>query len=209
PRRSQTRRQLILARDLLAITPLCLARVGDGVVFGSEPKALLEHPGVARDPNLMAIHHYLSFKNVPAPYSAFKAIEQLRNGELAICEGKEVRRQRWWSPKFDQQPDSDEVAAAARIRELLEDSVRLQMRADVPYGAYLSGGIDSSSVVALLARLGHDRIKTFTLVYEDDFPNKDSDRRFARAVSQQYGTEHHEHLVRFNDLPEQLNRIIE
>jgi len=204
----QKRRQLILARDRLGIKPLYLARVGDGVVFGSEPKALLEHPGVARAPNLVAIHHYLSFKNVPAPYSAFNAIEQLRAGELAVCDGKEIRRQRWWSPNFDRLLDSDEVAAAARIRELLEDSVRLQMRADVPYGAYLSGGIDSSSVVALLARLGHERIKTFTLVYEDDFPNKDSDRRFARAVSQQYGTEHHEHLVRFNDLPEQLNRII-
>ncbi len=82
------------------------------------------------------------------------------------------------------------------------------MRSDVPYGAYLSGGVNSSSVVALLARLGHDRIKTFTLVYEDDFPKKDNDRRFARAVAEQYGTEHHEHLVRFNDLPEKLDHII-
>lgn len=204
----QKERQLVLARDRLGIKPLYLARVGKGVAFGSEPKALLEHPGVSREPNLIAIHHYLSFKNVPAPYSAFRDIEQLRSGELAVCWDGDIRRQRWWSPKFGNPTQADEIEAAAHVRELLEDSVRLQMRSDVPYGAYLSGGLDSSSVVALLARLGHDRIKTFTLVYEDDFPNKDNDRRFARAVAEQYGTEHHEHLVRFNDLPDQLDRIV-
>ena len=204
----QKERQLVLARDRLGIKPLYIARVGNGVAFGSEPKALLEHPGVSREPNLVAIHHYLSFKNVPAPYSAFRDIEQLRSGELAVCRNGEIRRQRWWSPKFGNPTRADETEAAEHVRELLEDSVRLQMRSDVPYGAYLSGGLDSSSVVALLARLGHGRIKTFTLVYEDDFPNKDNDRKFARAVAEQYGTEHHEHLVRFNDLPDHLDHIV-
>jgi asparagine synthase (glutamine-hydrolysing) len=199
----------VLARDRLGIKPLYLARIGNGVVFGSEPKALLAHPQIAREPNLLAIHHYLSFKNVPAPYSAFRAIEQLRSGELAVCKGGRIERRRWWAPTFGQPVDTDETEAAAHIRALLEDSVRLQMRADVPYGAYLSGGVDSSSVVALLARLGHERIKTFTLVYEDDFPKKDNDRRFARTVAEQYGTEHHEHLVRFNDLPDKLDHIIQ
>ena len=201
-------RHLVLARDRLGIKPLYLARIERGVVFGSEPKALLAHPKIAREPNFLAIHHYLSFKNVPAPYSAFSAIEQLRSGELAVCKDYRIERRRWWTPTFGQPIDTDETEAALRIRELLEDSVRLQMRSDVPYGAYLSGGVNSSSVVALLARLGHDQIKTFTLVYEDDFPKKDNDRRFARAVAEQYGTEHHEHLVRFNDLPDKLDHII-
>jgi asparagine synthase (glutamine-hydrolysing) len=202
------RRQLILVRDRLGIKPLYFARLPGGVAFGSEPKALLEHPAVSRRPNLAALHHYLSLKNVPAPLSAFHDIEQLRAGELAVCSGRQVERRRWWQVRFEDHTDVPESAAAEHIRALLEDSVRLQMRSDVPFGAYLSGGVDSSSVVALLSRIGAGVIKTFTLVYEDDFPNKDSDRRFARMVAEQYGTEHHEHLVTFDDLPEKLDSIV-
>ena len=204
----QRRRELLLARDRLGIKPLYFARLRDGVAFGSEPKALLEHPGVSREPNLIALHHYLSLKNVPAPLSAFRGIEQLRSGELAVCRDREVIRRHWWRPSFDRTADVDEIEAAGEIRRLLEDSVRLQMRSDVPFGAYLSGGLDSSSVVSLLARQGAGKIKTFTLVYEDDFRNKESDRRFARMVADRCGTEHHEHLVKFHDLPEQLDQVV-
>jgi asparagine synthase (glutamine-hydrolysing) len=202
------RRRLVLARDRLGIKPLYFARVPRGVAFGSEPKALLLHPAISRTPNLHAIHHYLSLKNVPAPLSAFRDIEQLRAGELAVCADGNVERKRWWRVEFRQGADIDEREAAGQIRALLQDSVRLQMRSDVPFGAYLSGGVDSSSVVALLAKLGAGRIETFTLVYDDDFPNKENDRRFARQVADQYGTEHHEHLVTFNDLPEKLDHVV-
>jgi asparagine synthase (glutamine-hydrolysing) len=204
----QRRREIVLARDRLGIKPLYFARLRDCIAFGSEPKALLEHPGVSREPNLIALHHYLSLKNVPAPLSAFRGIEQLRSGELAICRGAEVIRRHWWRPSFERVADVDEVEAAGEIRRLLEDSVRLQMRSDVPFGAYLSGGLDSSTVVSLLARQGAGKIKTFTLVYEDEFREKESDRRFARMVAERCGTEHHEHLVKFDDLPEQLERIV-
>jgi asparagine synthase (glutamine-hydrolysing) len=202
------RRQLVLARDRLGIKPLYFARLNDGVAFGSEPKALLEHPAVSREPNLVALHHYLSLKNVPAPLSAFRGIEQLRSGEIAVCRDREIIRRHWWRPPFDQTADVDEVEAASEIRRLLQDSVRLQMRSDVPFGAYLSGGLDSSAVVALLAQQGAGKIKTFTLVYDDDFPSKDTDRRFARMVAERCGTEHYEHLVRFDHLPEQLDQVV-
>jgi len=202
------RRQLVLARDRLGIKPLYIARIPDGVAFGSEPKALLEHPAVSRTPDLTAIHHYLSLKNVPAPWSAFRDIEQLRSGELAICSGAGIERRRWWNLACDECGDLDEREAADRIRALLQDSVRLQMRSDVPFGAYLSGGVDSSSVVAMLAKLGARSIKTFTLVYNDNFPNKEEDRQFARLVAQQYGTEHHEHRVTFSDLPEKIDHVV-
>src|SRR5712691_5376949 len=201
-------RQLVLARDRLGIKPLYFARISGGVAFGSEPKALLEHPAISRVPNFAAIHHYLSLKNVPAPLSAFRDIEQLRGGELAVCSGGEIERRRWWRVEFDQCADLDETDAADQIRALFEDSVRLQMRSDVPFGAYLSGGVDSSSVVALLARLGASKIKTFTLVYDDNFPNKEEDQHFARVVAQRYGTEHHEHRVTFTDLPEKLDHVV-
>ena len=122
------RRRLVLARDRLGIKPLYLARVPGGVAFGSEPKALLQHPAISRAPDFAAIHHYLSLKNVPAPLSAFRDIEQLRAGELAVCTGGDVERQRWWRVEFRQRPDTDEREAAGQIRALLEDSVRLQMR---------------------------------------------------------------------------------
>ncbi len=204
----QRRREMVLARDRLGIKPLYFARLRDGVAFGSEPKALLEHPEISREPNLVALHHYLSLKNVPSPLSAFRGIEQLRSGELAVCRDREVIRRHWWRPSFDRAADIDEVEAAGEIRRLLEDSVRLQMRSDVPFGAYLSGGLDSSTVVSLLAQQGAGKIKTFTLVYEDDLRNKDNDRRFARMVADRCGTEHHEHLVKFEHLPEQLDQVV-
>lgn len=121
-------------------------------------------------------------------------------------EGIELRR--WWRVEFDERADVGEEEANEQIRTLLEDSVRMQMRSDVPFGAYLSGGVDSSSVVALLARLGASKIKTFTLVYDDDFQNKEEDRQFAQVVARQYGTEHHEHRVTFSDLPEKLEHVV-
>ncbi len=202
------RRELILARDRLGIKPLYFAQLRDGVAFGSEPKALLEHPQISREPNLVAVHHYLSLKNVPSPLSAFRGIEQLRSGQLAICHGREVIRRRWWLPSFDRVADVDEMEAAEEILRLLSDSVRLQMQADVPFGAYLSGGLDSSSIVALLAQHGAGNIKTFTLVYEGDLPNKENDRHFARMVAERCGVEHHEHMVTFADLPERLDGIV-
>jgi asparagine synthase (glutamine-hydrolysing) len=106
------RRRLVLARDRLGIKPLYFARIPGGVAFGSEPKALLEHPAISRAPNFTAIHHYLSLKNVPAPLSAFRDMEQLRSGELAVCSGSEMERRRWWKVEFDQCADLDESEAA-------------------------------------------------------------------------------------------------
>src|SRR5882757_10469969 len=173
-------RRLVLARDRLGIKPLYFALAGGELVFGSEPKALLRHPAVSASPDFASIHHYLSLKNVPAPGSAFRDIEQLRGGELAVFDGGAVDRRRWWHAEFGRRSELSEADAASRIRELLHDSVRLQMRSDVPFGAYLSGGVDSSAVVGLLATIGGRKLKTFTLVYDDDeFPNKENDRIFA------------------------------
>src|SRR5207244_2163263 len=126
----------------------------------------------------------------------------------ALCSGSQIERWRWWNIEFDQCADLDESDAADQIRALLEDSVRLQMRCDVPFGAYLSGGVDSSSVVTLLAKLGAGHIKTFTLVYDDDLPNKASDRHFARVVAERCGTEHHEHRLTFSDLTENIDHVV-
>lgn len=202
------RRRLLLARDRVGIKPLYYARVGGGIAFASEPKALLTRPDISREPDLVALHHYFSFKNIPAPLSAYAAIRQLRAGERLVLENGDVRTDRWWRIRFREDAKLGEEDAARHIRALLEDSVRLQMRSDVPVGAYLSGGVDSSSVVALMCRLGANNVKTFTLVYEDDFANKEADRAFARKVSDMYGTDHVEHVVRFDDVPSHLDAIL-
>ena len=202
------RRRLVLARDRLGIKPLYFARIPGGIAFGSEPKALLAHPAISNAPNFEAVHHYLSLKNVPAPLSAYRDIEQLRGGEIAVYSGKDIERHLWWRVAFDERADLSEDEAAHQVRELIEDSVRLQMRSDVSFGAYLSGGVDSSLVVALLAKLGAADIETFTLVYDDDLPNKESDRHFARMVAERYGTRHREHRVVFADLPEKIDHVV-
>ena len=202
------RRRLLLARDRAGIKPLYYASLGEGLAFGSEPKALLAHPDISREPDPVALHHYFSFKNIPAPFSAFKAMRQLRAGECLVYESGKPLTRRWWRVAFRENGAIGEREAAERIRALLEDAVRLQMRSDVPVGAYLSGGIDSSSVVALVSGLGARNVKTFTLVYDDALPNKDSDRTFARQVSAMYQTEHHEQLVRYQDVPENLDAIL-
>jgi len=202
------RRRLLLARDRAGIKPLYYAVTIGGLVFGSEPKALLAHPEIGREPNPIALHHYFSIKNIPAPYSAFKALRQLRAGELLSFEVGRIELRRWWRLACREPPVITEAEAASGIRSLLEDSVRLQMRSDVPVGAYLSGGVDSSSVVALMSRQGAAKLKTFTLIYEAGGPHKDADRSFARAVSDMYGTDHHEQLVCPQDVPKYLDAIL-
>src|SRR5579862_1387235 len=201
-------RRLFMARDRLGIKPLYYAIAGDTLVFGSEPKALLAHPLVGCDPDLQALHHYLTFKNIPAPLSAFRMIRQLRAGEYAIWVDGRLETSRWWRVNFKEDANITERDAAAHVRSLLDDSVRLQMRSDVPVGAYLSGGVDSSSLVALMSRHGARNIDTFTLVYDDGFPNKDKDRAFAGRIASRYGTRHHEHVVTPTDVPASIDAIV-
>lgn len=199
---------LLLYRDRTGIKPLYYAVLPSGLVFGSEIKALLAHPEVSREPNFPALHHYLSLKNTPAPETAFKHIHQIKAGHMLIRQAGQSTVKRWWKADFGQQFAGNERDAIAEVRRLLEESVLLHMQSDVPFGAYLSGGVDSSSVVALMAKQMEQPVKTFTLTYEDNFENKDRDKTFARDVAEQYGTEHHEFCVRFEDVPARIDEIV-
>lgn len=203
------RKRLLLARDRAGIKPLYFCRLPDGLVFASEIKSILAHPAVSREPDFRALYHYFSFKNIPSPWSAFKGIEQLNPGEYAVFEGGKLSRHKWWRLMFREDPDIGETEAAARIRDLLEDAVRLHMRTDVPFGAYLSGGVDSSAVVALMSRIGGQRVKTFSLVYSDDFRNKAADQEYARMVSRQFGTEHHEYVLSHREVLDSIGSILD
>jgi asparagine synthase (glutamine-hydrolysing) len=205
----EPRRRLLLARDRAGIKPLYFSRKGDEIVFGSEIKSILKHPDVSAAPNFRALYHYLSFKNVSAPASAFEGIEQLRPGERVVFEKGNLGRETWWRLNFDEVGPMREEDAALRLRELLEDSVRLRMRSDVPFGAYLSGGIDSSSVVALMSRMGARRVKTFALVYADDFKHKAADQAYARQVASLYDTDHHEYVLTHKDVSDSIVPVLQ
>ncbi len=202
------RKQLVLARDRVGIKPLYFARVPGGIAFGSEIKAVLHHDAVSRDPNFESLYHYLSLKNVPGPTTAYAAVGQLRPGEYAVFRDGGVERTVWWHMDFAERPAMTDEEASTGIRSLLEDSVRLQMRSDVPFGAYLSGGVDSSSVVALMSRLSGAKVKTFSLTYGPDVGHKAEDQHYARLVAQQYGTDHHEYQLSAGEAADSIEPVL-
>ena len=193
-------RRLILARDRIGKKPLYYAPTDEAFLFGSEIKALLAWPGLSRRPNLAAIDHYLTLQYVPAPDTAFSGIRRLPPAHYLVVGAdrdgnwEAAEPVRYWAL-----PQADAAAAprdpAELQRELvahLEEAVRLRMIADVPLGAFLSGGIDSSAVVAMMARAGAARVKTFSI----GFAEKEYDEtRYARMVAERYGTEHEVFVV--------------
>jgi asparagine synthase (glutamine-hydrolysing) len=193
-------RQLILARDRLGKKPLYYTPTASAFLFGSEIKALLAGPGLARQPNLAAIDDYLALQYVPSPETAFAGIHRLPPAHYLVVEAD--AKGRWQAPelvRYWQLPEPRAARASGSAAELqaelvahLEEAVRLRMIADVPLGAFLSGGVDSSAVVAMMARAGAGRVKTFSI----GFPAKQYDEtRYARMVAERYGTEHEEFVV--------------
>jgi asparagine synthase (glutamine-hydrolysing) len=187
------RRRLLLARDRVGKKPLYYHLGPAGLLFASEVQALLASGLVACDPDLEAIDEFLALQYVPAPRSAFKGVFKLAAGErIVVGPGDTPRPERYFAPRFDGVDGRPLDELAGDLRERIEEAVRLRMVADVPVGAFLSGGIDSSTIVALMARHSARPIKTFAI----GFPDKDtSEFRFARLVARLYGTDHEELVV--------------
>ncbi|MBT6046178.1 MAG: asparagine synthase (glutamine-hydrolyzing), partial [Candidatus Scalindua sp.] len=142
--------KLLVIRDRMGVKPLFYAIAKNILVFGSEIKAILSHPYYEREVNYEAVYHYFTFKNIPAPMTAFKGIFSLLPGEMLTYSNGRMSTEKWWKIKFDENEEYDEGYVTGKIFTLLEDSVKLRMRSDVPFGAYLSRGVDSSAVVALM-----------------------------------------------------------
>ena len=188
-------KSLFLARDRVGKKPLLYAQTNDELIFGSEFTALLAHPAVSREVNYEAIHHYLSFISVPAPLTAYQSIRKLEPGHWLLWRDGEIKIERYWQLDFSNKIDIGEQEAGARVAELLRDAVRVRLMSEVPLGAFLSGGIDSSAVVALMAQESSERVKTFSIGFEEqDF----SELHHARRVAEHVGADHHEFIVRPN-----------
>jgi asparagine synthase (glutamine-hydrolysing) len=194
-------KKLLLFRDRIGKKPLYYAEKNGQLVFASEIKAILAHPLISRDLDYGALYRYFELKNISAPHTAYADIRQLPPGHFLVWQAGEIKTCRsFWRPKFNPVLEGiTEEDAAHRLLELLEDAVKIRMQCDVPYGAYLSGGVDSTAVVALMCRNQAQPVKTFCLGYEDkaegQFVGKSQDLYFARTMARQFGTEHYEYLI--------------
>jgi asparagine synthase (glutamine-hydrolysing) len=193
-------RRLVLARDRLGKKPLYWARTPSGLVFGSEIKALLTWPELQRAPDLAAIDRYLSWQYVPAPDTAFAGVRKLPAAHylaLAIPSGggfPEPEPVRYWQLPTPRPaaPRRRCAELAGELATLFDEAVRRRLVADVPLGAFLSGGIDSSAVVAMMAHAGGGRVKTFSIGFAAE---EYDELRYARMVAAHYRTDHEEFIV--------------
>src|SRR5216117_78585 len=184
-------RTLLLARDRMGEKPLYYYAGSDAFVFGSELRALLEHPAVPRELNLKSLARYLSFEHVPAPHSILAGIEKLPPGHLlTVSPGSKPRVIPYWDLAFAPDESIDEAEWAQALRQQLERSVRHQLVSDVPLGLFLSGVIDSSAITAFATQVcGRSSIKTFSLGFAEASYDE---RPFARTVARHCGTDHTE-----------------
>ena len=204
----ELRDRVVLVRDRVGKKPLYFTKHDNRIVYASEIKALLTLPGLSRAISHEALWHYLTFKNVPAPYSIFASIRTLEPGSYAVIEHGVMRETVYWRPHFTGESTLSDHDAEERVLALLRDAVHVRMDAsDVPVGAYLSGGVDSSLVVALMAEHAQRPVKTFSLGYTERVGHK-NDVEFAREVSQRYGTDHYELQVSTDEVVASLPDVL-
>lgn len=199
-----TRQEMFLARDRAGQKPLFYGWSGDSFIFASEIKAILDWPDFDKTVNLEAIHHYLALQYVPSPLSAFSNIRKMPPGHRMVLKpGKRPQPERYWSI-----PETQiQTSYAERLEttlNLLKDAVNRRMVADTPIGAFLSGGIDSSAVVALMKTNPDQPIKTFSLGFDE---KEFDESKFAQDVAARCGSEHYETRLRSNEVADLIPKI--
>ncbi|MGE5624342.1 MAG: asparagine synthase (glutamine-hydrolyzing) [Bacillota bacterium] len=188
------RMTLFLARDRLGIKPLYYTETGGRLIFASELKALLQLPEVPRDLNWGAVNHLFTSLSTPGTESIIKGVHKLPPGHtLSLRIDGHRRLSRYWDVSFEPDREHGEEYFAERLRELMEESVELHLVSDVPLGAFLSGGLDSSSVVAFMAHRSERPVKTFSIGFEE---SRYDESASARRVARQFGTEHTELILK-------------
>ena len=205
------RRELLLARDRLGVKPLYYAAPPGGFVFGSEIKALLEHPAISPDLDVEAFTHYLTFLNTPAPLTMFAGIRKLAPAErVTLTADGRLHHETYWSPFSSEAARQAETMTEDEMLEhmmaLLRGSIAKRMMSDVPFGVFLSGGVDSSTNVALMSELMTDPVRTFSVAFKDHTKYNELD--YARAIAQRFQTDHHEVLIDVDDLSEFIPHLV-
>ncbi|MEW6730452.1 MAG: asparagine synthase (glutamine-hydrolyzing) [Acidobacteriota bacterium] len=201
----EERKRLMLARDRFGEKPLYYAQANGDFIFASEPKALLTHSRVSREIDPRSLSRYLAFEYVPWPHSMFKQIRKLPPAHILIYENGEARLARYWDPHFRPLESMDEEAIEAELIRRLHEAVRLRLISDVPLGVFLSGGIDSSAVVAMMAEMMPTKqIKTFSIAFEE---KSFDESPYSRLVANHFDTDHSEHVFNLDALSAVLPEV--
>jgi asparagine synthase (glutamine-hydrolysing) len=186
------KRQLVLGRDRLGQKPLVYRLEDERLLFASELKSLLQVADVPRDIDFGAVDHYLTYQYVPHPRTIFRGIRKLPPGHFAVYRDEQLSVERYWNPNWNQVWEGSQGEAIEQLRRELESAVELRMQSDVPLGAFLSGGVDSSLIVAIMQQVAEQPVKTFSI----GFPVKEYDETsYARQVADHLKTDHHEFQV--------------
>jgi len=202
------REQLVLARDRAGVKPLYFYQKDGRFIFASEIKAILQHPAVTPEVNEEALYHYLTFVTTPAPKTLFCGIQKLPAGHMLVIDrGGEARITQYWDALPPLSPvERDEKEHQRNILELLRGSIKKRMMADVPFGVFLSGGVDSSANVALMSELMTQPVRTFTVGFRDTEELNELDT--ARAISKRFGTNHHEVMIGREEMQRFLPELV-
>jgi asparagine synthase (glutamine-hydrolysing) len=204
------RRQLFMARDRMGIKPLYHCRHGNDFVFASEVKAFFQHPEIPLRASQEGIWHYLTYRSVPSPATLFENIIKVRPGHLVVVTDKGVEDRSYWDIPLRRKADRNGQPAESRqemqehVESALTASVRRRLISDVPLGAFLSGGVDSSLIVALMSRLTNAPVRTYSVGFRD-FPS--SELPYAKIVADQYRTDHHELVLEEDCFADHLEKL--
>ncbi len=183
---------LFLARDRLGIKPLYYLFDKNQLIFGSEIKSILQAGDIPKRIDLQALDHFLTFEYIPAPLSIFQDIKKLPPGHTLKLKNNEIWVRSYWDVELKSNGASP-TELKQNLRELLQDAVKIRLMSDVPLGAFLSGGIDSSTIVALMAQVMDEPVKTFSIGFEDSTYNE---LQYARLIAEKFKTEHHEFIIK-------------
>jgi asparagine synthase (glutamine-hydrolysing) len=185
---------LFIARDRVGKKPLFFSKTANGnFVFGSELKVLIEHGEISKEVDYSALDSYLTFGYVPEEFCIFKQVEKLAPGHFLTYKNGEIKTQKYWDFTYSGAPEIKTEAEYIEIlREKLKESVKIRLLSEVPLGAFLSGGVDSSAIVAMMSQISNTPVKTFSIGFNEDSYNE---LKYARIAAKHFETEHHEFVV--------------
>jgi asparagine synthase (glutamine-hydrolysing) len=183
---------LFLARDRIGIKPLYYFFDRNRLIFGSEIKSILQAGDIPKRIDLQALDHFLTFEFIPAPLSIFQDIKKLPPGHTLKLKNNEIGVHSYWDVGLESN-GANPTEIKRNLRDLLQDAVKIRLMSDVPLGAFLSGGVDSSIIVALMAQVMEEPVKTFSIGFEDSTYNE---LKYARIIAEKFNTEHHEFIIK-------------
>jgi len=200
-------KKLFLARDRLGIKPLYYTITPKYFLFASELKSILIFPDVEKKLDFTALSDFFTFLYVPAPRTIFKNIYKLLPGHYLTLKNRKMEIRKYWDLNFAEKPLGNENDYIEKFLELFEEAVKLRLISDVPLGAFLSGGTDSSLVVAMMSKLSNKPVETFSIGYEGRDKYFD-ERQYSRIVAKKFNTHHHEFILKPNNIDELIEKII-